>query len=251
MILVMSPTVAGSHREALAALPHDAWTAYLDRHSNLPGPRANLELLAAAGDIAPAGLLREWAGSDDEYRASVGTAGLGRLVTEGDRDALDTLRTRAADGRWRVREAVAMALQRLGDTDPQRLRTVVDAWADGCPLEQRAAVAGLCEPRLLRRPEDAAHAVALLARVTRSLTSLPAPRRREPDVRTLRKALGYCWSVAVAADPGAGFPALEALVDAAAHDDDLRWILRENLRKARLTRADKGRTAALAARLDG
>lgn len=249
MIADVAPTVADSHRAALAALPYDAWGAYLDEHSALPGPRANLELLAAAGDLAPADLLWTWAASDDEYRATVGTAGLGRLAVEGDPSALDDLRERANDDRWRVREAVAMALQRLGDADRARLHAVADTWAGGSPLEQRAAIAGICEPRLLRAPGDAAHAVALVSRVTEALASLPATRRRDGDVRTLRQALGYCWSVAVAADPAAGFPALDRLVEAAAHDDDVRWVLRQNLTKARLRRADAARTAAIAARV--
>lgn len=249
MIDSVTPTAANTHRAALAALPNEEWGAYLDAHSGLPGPRANLELLAAAGDLAPAGLLRAWAASDDEYRAAVGTAGLGRLALEGDAASLAELRERANDPRWRVREAVAMALQRIGDADRERLWAVADAWADGSALEQRAAVAGVCEPRLLRAAPDAAHALALVGRVTHALAALPDHRRRDPDVRTLRQALGYCWSVAVAADPAAGFPALEALTDAADHDDDVRWVLRENLGKARLARADADRTTALAARI--
>lgn len=248
MIESVAPTVADAHRAALAALPHEAWGSYLDAHSGLPGPRGNLELLAAAGDLAPAGLLRAWAADDDEYRAAVGTAGLGRLVAEGDAAALDELRERANDARWRVREAVAMALQRVGDAERARLWAVADAWATGSALEQRAAAAGVCEPRLLRSAPDAAAAVALLERITHGLAALPPARRRDADVRTLRQALGYCWSVAVAADPAAGFPAFEALV-AAAHDDDVRWVVRQNLGKARLTRADPDRAAALAARL--
>jgi hypothetical protein len=245
----VSPTVADTHRAALAALPHDAWGAYLDAHSGLPGPRGNLELLAAAGDLAPAALLRAWSASDDEYRAAVGTAGLGRLAVEGDATALDELRARANDARWRVREAVAMGLQRVGDADRSRLHAVAEAWAAGSPLEQRAAIAGVCEPRLLRAPADAARAVALVARVTAALAALPVDRRRADDVRTLRQALGYCWSVAVAADPAAGFPALEALAEPATQDADIRWVLRTNLTKARLARADADRTAALAARV--
>lgn len=241
-------TAVDTHRAALAALPQDAWEAYLAAHSGLPGPRANLELLQAAGDLAPADLLRAWAASGDEYLAAVGTAGLGRLVVEGDAAAGDELRRAANDDRWRVREAVAMALQRVGDADRAALAAVAASWAGGTPYEQRAAVAGVCEPRLLSTPQDAAAAVALVARVTASLAALPAARRRDDDVRTLRKALGYCWSVAVAADPGPGFDALEALA-ARADDADVAWVLRENLRKARLERADAARTAALRERL--
>jgi hypothetical protein len=68
----------------------------------------------------------------------------------------------ATDPRWRVREGVAMALQRLGDVDQLRLRRLTLSWAgEADPLVQRAAVAGMCEPRLLRGDGNRAHALAL------------------------------------------------------------------------------------------
>ena len=75
--------------------------------------------------------------------------------------------------------------------------------------------------------------------------------RRSGAFRAFRKGLGYCWSVAVAAAPGTGWPAFDAVVEraAASGDRDLRWIARENLRKRRLERLDAGRVAALIARL--
>jgi hypothetical protein len=78
----------------------------------------------------------------------------------------------------------------------------------------------------------------------------PAERRSE-QFRALRKGLGYCWSVAVAASPQTGRPPFEAVVDraAASGDRDLRWIARENLRKRRLERLDADWVAALRARL--
>ena len=42
-----------------------------------------------------------------------------------------------------------MALQRWGDADMAGLLAAMTDWAAGNPLEQRAAAAALCEPRLL------------------------------------------------------------------------------------------------------
>jgi 3-methyladenine DNA glycosylase AlkC len=237
-------TVREQHLAALTGLPASEWDDYLDAHSGLSGPRANLELLAAVGDIAPADYLHACAADADEYRAAVGAAGLGRLVVEGDLNEVGTLRALAADERWRVREGVAMALQRIGDADPGLLRRITDEWADQSPLVLRAAIAGVCEPRLLRTADAAAHAVRLVDHATRVLAALSAARRRDTDVRVLRQGLGYCWSVAVAADPGPGFAALERWADTP--DDDVRWVLRQNLRKARLARADAAATERLA-----
>lgn len=52
----------------------------------------------------------------------------------------------------------------------------------------------------------------------------------------LRQALGYCWSVAVAAYPEPGRAAFSHWL--ASTDRDVRWILRENLKKNRLVRLD-------------
>jgi HEAT repeat protein len=141
----------------------------------------------------------------------------------------------ATDSRWRVREGVAMALQRLGDADLPRMLDLVADWTrDTHPLVQRAAIAGVCEPRLLKTPQAAARAIETCEVATRSLASRPPSERKDDAVRSLRQALGYCWSVAVAADPAAGLPHFQAL--AAADDPDVGWIMRENLKKSRLAK---------------
>jgi hypothetical protein len=199
---------------------------FLREHSGLPGPRGNIELGQAASDVCPPELLWRWAGSDDEFLAFCGVLGLGRLLVEGDPAALAALRRHAADGRWRVREAVAMALQRWGEQDFAALATEMARWADGGWLERRAAAAALCEPVLLTTPERVTATLAVLE------TATPTAGDRSPEYKALRKGLGYCWSVAVAADPEQGRPALERLVSS--EHPDVRWIARENLRKKRL-----------------
>jgi hypothetical protein len=49
--------------------------------------------------------------------------------------------------------------------------------------------------------------------------------------------LSYCWSVAVAALPEAGKPAMEKWL--ASEDPDICRIMRENLKKDRLARLDR------------
>ena len=208
---------------------------YLTDHSGLPGPRADLELLAAFGDVGSADLVRRLAADPDEYLRCCGTAALGRLLLERPDDTVprDLLTARAADSSWRVREAVAMGAQRLGDGDPAAMATLVGRWrAVDDPLVVRAAVGAICEPRLLADSTLAAVALETCRRASTYLAWLPAQRRREPDARTLRQALGYGWSVAVAADPDAGVPAFLALADSS--DPDLAWVVRENRKKKRL-----------------
>lgn len=206
--------------------------AYLSANSGLPGPRSNLELLAAAGELLTAEQAERLRTESDEYLRCCGVITLGRLYLEGSPDAVAELTRFAEDDSWRVREAVAMAAQRIGDDDFDALAGIVEHWsAAPRPLVLRAAVAAICEPRLIRRPEAAAVALRTCERATSALLAMPATERRRPDARTLRQALGYCWSVAVAADPKAGLSAFNALTD---DDPDLVWIVRTNRSKARL-----------------
>ena len=96
---------------------------------------------------------------------------------------------------------------------------------------------GLGRRRRHRAPSPVAEprcrpAVELCSRITDSLAARPPDERRSDGVRALRKALGYCWSVAVAADPSNGLPRFLALSQSS--DPDVVWIVRENATKARL-----------------
>ena len=144
------------------------------------------------------------------------------------------MRCYASDPRWRIREAVAMALQRLGDEDmPALLRTMQD-WCEGNLLEKRAAAAALCEPRLLERKEDAQQVLEILDRITDSITKIDD--RKSADFLALKKGLGYCWSVATVALPEVGKSLMEKWF--ASLDKDVLWIMKENLKKQRLIRTD-------------
>ncbi len=217
------------YRAELRGLTASEWAAYLRERSGLPGPRANLELVKAVGEEASTAQVEELLAADDEYLVMCGIVALGRQSIE---TPDERLRRYATDDRWRVREAVAMALQRIGDADLPRMLDLVRDWvSDPHPLVQRAAAAGVCEPRLLKTPAAAATAIEVCELATKALV---ATERRTPDVRTLRQALGYCWSVAVAADPAHGLPHFLALADA--DDPEIAWIVRENTKKSRLAK---------------
>ena len=229
------------YRAKLRTLDH--WDAYLLAESGLPGPRGNLELAQVVADEGDADLFWRYVGysadlapvnSPYEFLAFCGVVGLGRLLAEGNRDLLPTLRRFASDPRWRLREAVAMAMQRLGDADMDALIAELNQWSRGTPLEQRAAAAAICEPRLLRQPQYALAALKILDAITASI--LLTGNRRGEDFLALRKGLGYCWSVAVAVLPAAGIPVMEKWLVFA--NKDIRWIMRENLKKERLVRMD-------------
>lgn len=228
---------ATSAVDGLRGLPSDQWAGYLVEHSGLPGPRANLELADAFAAAASRDLVLEYAGRDEEYLRFCGTEALGRLVVEepAHPEHIALLHERARDALWRVREGAARALQRVGDSVPHRFREITAEWArESDPLVQRAALAAICEPRLLGDPRTRSLAIELCDLVTASLTTVPPQGRRGDEVRTLRQALGYCWSVAVAADPESGLPAFRRWQEV--DDPDVQWVIRSNLSKARLRR---------------
>lgn len=236
------------YRAALRSMSKAAWETYLLENSGLPGPRGNIELGLAVAEEASPRALRRWSRLDDEYLAVCGTIGLGRLLAEGDRVAEAALHKAASDDRWRVREAVAMALQRVGDSDRSRLLSIAKDWAgDASLLVRRAAAAGICEPRLLDTSALRRGAFVVLDRITRDIAQTPKPERRLAPFQALRKALGYCWSVAVAASPEEGFERFERWIGTS--DPDLRWILKENLKKNRMRNADPVRSSELADRM--
>lgn len=221
----------------------DNWDAFLLAESGLPGPRGNIELARAVADEGTPQQFQRYlaftpeeapTNSPHEFLAFCGILGLGRQLADGDLTVFATLRHWASDPRWRSREAVAMALQRFGAFDMDRLIHEMRGWASGTALEQRAAVAALCEPVLLTHPPHAREVLQVLDHVTASVKT--AADRRAPEFLALRKGLGYCWSVAVSSLPAEGKPRMEQWF--AESDKDVKWIMRENLKKRRLARMD-------------
>lgn len=213
------------------------------KNSGLPGPRGNIELGQAVADEGNKGLFTHFISFDanaapvntpQEFLAFCGTVGFGRLAAEGDTDALKILRQQASDPRWRIREGVAMGLQRIGDKDMVRLLKEMQSWSKGNLLEQRAAVAALCEPRLLVEKKHAEHVLRILDAVTRAIRQVKD--RKSEDFQAFKKGLGYGWSVAVAALPQTGKAMMEKWF--ASDDRDILWIMKENLKKDRLKRID-------------
>ena len=112
------------------------WDDYLPAHSGLPGPRGNIDPAQAVADEGDRRLFERYlaytaenapVNSPCEFLAFCGVIGLGRLLAESDYDLIRVIRRHAADPRWRLREGVAMALQRLGDADMGRLPAAMES----------------------------------------------------------------------------------------------------------------------------
>jgi HEAT repeat protein len=189
---------------------------FLLQESGLPGPRANLELVNVVADEGTEAQFKHFLtfdqmraprNSQQEFLAVCGVVGMGQLLTQGNPEALQILRAAASDSLWRVREGVAMALQRFDDTDMEGLLSKMERWSRGSFLGMWAAAASLCESRLLKQTEHAKDALLILDRITKSISS--AKNRNTDAFKALRKSMGYCWSVAVAANPETGISMME------------------------------------------
>jgi len=220
------------------------WDSYLLAESGLPGPRGNLELAQALAEVADEKLIQKFitispesapANSAKVFLTFCGVVGLGALINKGKRNYLPELRRFARDSRWRIREAVAMALQRIGDADISLMLQEAKELSRGNFLEKRAAAAALCEPRLLKSEETANAALEMLDDITCSIVGVQDKRDEAFDV--LKKGLAYCWSVAVVACPQKGKKLMEKWIQN--KDKNIVWILRENLKKNRLMKMDK------------
>jgi hypothetical protein len=220
------------------------WDGFLLSESGLPGPRSNLELIQAVAqtgsedtflryltynkDMAPTN-------SKEEFLAACGTVGLGKLIVDGKKEYLSTLRNQSSDSRWRIRESVAMALQIYGESNMDELINSMAEWSLGSCLEKRAVAAALCEPKLLSDKEQVVKVLKLLHNITEAISEIKD--RKDEGFVALKKGMGYCWSVAIVAAPEAGKKLFEVWINS--NDKDIRWIVKENLKKNRLLKMDE------------
>ena len=262
------PALSEDYRAALrrllpAALDSNdpaALEAYLTGQSRLPGPRMNLALVTAFAEVVGevvaqpdppvarlAPLLDRWAAlplaaapvnDPREILPAAAVLAYGQVaVTRPDwwGDEITKLHQAADSPRWRTREMVAAALQRMLAADWTRAYGALVGWlTHDDPLVVRAAAAAVAEPPLLTDPHRAEQALMIQSGAVDRLAALEPEERRTEQARVLRLALGYTVSVAVAAAPEPGLAWLDQL--AASPDPDVQWIVRENAKKDRLKR---------------
>ena len=224
-------------------LKSNNWEQYLLDHSNLPGPRGNLELLQAVLELGDESLYKTCltytqtvapTDTPGEFVATCGTTGLGKLIANGKSEYFDILKKQAADSRWRVREGVAFALQYLGKQNISLLLDKMKKWMKDNLYVQRAVVAGLCEPVLLKDPVHAEQVLDILYDIIMNIRTIED--RKDESFRVLKKGLAYGLSVIVAAYPEKGKQTFAELMKI--KEKDIQWILKENLKKNRLIKMD-------------
>ena len=158
---------------------------FIAKHSNLPGPRGNLEIAFAFSDVITESLEKDkdqlWQLCNDLCSITVdeapvnspfelvpfcGTLGIGSLGSKHSslfNIALCKLKILTNDPRWRMREAVAMALQCLAKSRSSETLNELRNWiVDGRLLELRAVAATVADPAILEDEQVADQALVRL-----------------------------------------------------------------------------------------
>ncbi|UCG04509.1 MAG: hypothetical protein JSW11_11100 [Candidatus Heimdallarchaeota archaeon] len=230
-------------------------TEYLLSNSNLPGRRANLELaraftivvndnwkdhkdflwklLISLINIDP---IQAPTNNPQEFLSFCATWALGTIGASSEIqyiDALSHLKELSTDSRWRIREAVAKGIHELISLRSIETIKEIDTWISKDHwLSMRAVVTGVAAPTLLQDNQIAKQALNLHKKV---LTQVETCKdRKSEEFKVLRKGLAYSLSVVVQAIPEEGFKYLKEL--ATSQDNDISWILKENLKKNRLVK---------------
>nr|MDO8079415.1 hypothetical protein [Candidatus Freyarchaeota archaeon] len=222
-------------------------------NSNLPGPRGNLELAAEFAELVEEYFVKDserlWNlclklmrfSSDEapvnnpkEFLAFCGAFAIGAIGSVSSdffEDALFRLRELSNDPRWRVREGVAMGLQKLIERQSQKTLKELDGWiAKDNWLTMRAVVAGVAEPALLRNEQNARWALELHKKIFAQV--LATKDRKSEGFKKLKHALGYSISVVIYAIPKEGFGYVYQLIDS--QDSDILWIINSTMLNLRL-----------------
>jgi hypothetical protein len=223
-------------------------------NSNLPGRRANLEMAFALSDCFEKTdaseihwrMLLEWTrispndapvNHPREFLPFCAILSLGSLYNNADKKRkehiISIIRASASDRRWRIREAVAMAFQRVSEKNFIAIKEIFSEWIKKASLlEKRAILAALAHPPVLDHKENVIFCFRIADEILQSLLKLNRIERKSEEFAILRKGLEFTISVYVACLHEEGFRFLKKW--AQEDDADIKKILKSNLNKTRL-----------------
>jgi hypothetical protein len=197
----------------------------LARHSGLPGTRVNMKIVEAFGDaclamgpavdawlvrIATIDADRAPGGSPYEIVPVCGVYAIGlraRAEPTTIERALATFDAAADDLRFRVRDAVPVALAAIGEKHGDRLARLLVDWAAGY-FQAAAALAALSSKEVLTHLHDAAATAELVTTSFRLVNEAPRSAERYPGYKALVEGLPRAFGPLVRA---LGSPVLETV----------------------------------------
>ncbi|CAG0942719.1 hypothetical protein BROC_01975 [Candidatus Brocadiaceae bacterium] len=179
-------------------------------NSGLPGPRGNLELLHSFTKNATANEINECLtfykddliNSPEEFVVMCGVVGLCIQNKNDIKGILRKIRSYASHNSWRIRESVAIGIQEIAEKNMSEIILNLKKWMDGNDFEKRAIVAALCEPKLLKEKSEIIEILEILHKITIGFEKING--KLSDSQNSLRKTLGYGWSVAIVSLPNEG-----------------------------------------------
>ena len=213
----------------------DKLEKFVMENSDLPGPRANLELAFALSEVYEnREVLAKWieidadrAGVNDprSFLPFCSAVCLGRLYGKTkDKKIIRILKKCACDDRWRIREAVAFGFQKIGEENFSELKSIFSEWiAKSNNREKRAILVSLAHPKILDR-KTSLYCFEILENVFENMD-------RDDDFEILKRGLEFTISVYTAANTEHGFAFLEKWIG---KNKVIDSIIKSNLKKNRL-----------------
>jgi len=217
---------------------------YLKENSKLPGPRANLELLYQFIENATDSEIHNCMSIEDsvtlnspsEFVLFCGVAALIKRTAMLHGTVNIDLSKYSNHASWRVRESVCIGFQRSKTyLSPEEMMKYLSKLKNGSALDKRAYFATLCDPILINDYVQPSVVLNDLLDVTVDCFNMSD--KLDSELTVLRKALGYCFSVAICADEAIGKQTFEKLLDYT-QSKHILWIVKENLKKNRLIKLD-------------
>lgn len=217
---------------------------YLKENSRLPGPRANLELLyqfienATDTEIDNCMSIADSVtlNSPSEFVLFCGVAASIKRTAMLHGTVDIDLSKYSNHESWRVRESVCIGFQWAKPyLSPDEMMKNLSKLINGSALDKRTYFATLCDPILLNDYIEPSEVLSDLLDIT--VDSFNNNDKIDSELTVLRKALGYCWSVAICADETLGKQTFEKLL-VYTDSKHVLWIVRENLKKNRLIKLD-------------
>ncbi|MDI1444435.1 hypothetical protein [Polyangium sp. 6x1] len=238
--------------QVLAGGPLRGLIDVLDRHSNLPGTRPNLDFARTVG-IAIASrrgkadaLVRALLGSPGEYPVIVGAHALAQRAIVGldPRGAMSTLHDLADEPRHLVRMGIVSALREVLLAKGEETLPELATWTDGY-FHAHVVLEALADREVLDRLRGPEEVIARLDEAFALADVSPRAAERSQGLRTLREAMPT--EVAVFA---ARFPEVVAWVEAktASKRPETREVVSQAitaLRRGGLKNAEAARIAGL------
>jgi len=214
---------------------------YLLENSNLPGPRGNLKLLYEFSENADEIEIERCIeyikpnlkNSPEEFVGMCGILSYSLKYQNDLKRVVSFLKKYASHNSWRIRESVAISIQEISIEKLKKTIIELQSFREGNEFEKRAVIAGLCEPKLLKNRELNIEILNILFEISQCLAH---DHKLDEGGRSLRKALGYGWSVVISNIPEEGKQIFEKMFGL--NGKHIKWIMKENLKKQRLIKLD-------------